>query len=161
MVASVLENDGFYVGRYEAGTTATRSSSSGIEDEVVVKQGVNVYNYIGWSNSDDMTNESGGAVELAKNFDTANGYTSVTSTLIYGIEWDAVMNFIDSAYATGSCGEDSFVRDSSGKGNHAGSLAVTGSNEAHAVKNIYDLGGNVWEWTMEANNANGRVHRGR
>ena len=96
-----------------------------------------------------MTNETGGAVELSKNFDTVNGYTSVTSTLIYGIQWDAIMNFIDLAYATGSCEEDSFVRDSSGKGWYSQSApTTTGSNADYAVKNIYDLGGNVIEWTM-------------
>ncbi len=162
MKTSVLENNGFYVGRYEAGTTATRSSSSGITDPVVIKQGVNVYNYIGWSNSTDMTNETGGAVELSKNFADANGYTSVTSTLIYGVQWDAIMNFIDPAYATGSCEESSFVRDSSGKGWYDQSgLTTTGSNANYAVKNIYDLGGNVAEWTMEAYGTNYRVLRGR
>ena len=162
METSVLENNGFYVGRYEAGTTATRSSSSGIEDQVVIRQGVNVYNYIGWSNSNDMTNETGGAVELSKNFDTANGYTSVTSTLIYGVQWDAIMNYIDPAYATGSCDSSSFVRDSSGKGWYEQSApTTTGSNVNYAVKNIYDLGGNCWEWTMEAYDSDSRVSRGR
>ena len=116
MKSSVLEHDGFYVGRYEAGTETKRTEESGITDPVVIKQGKNVYNYVGWSNSDDMTNELGGAVELSKGFADANGYKSVTSTLIYGVEWDAIMNFIDPAYATGSCGVDSFVRDSTGKG---------------------------------------------
>ena len=163
MKASVLANDGFYVGRYEAGTTnSARSSSSGITDSVVIKQGKYVYNYVGWSNSDDMTNELGGAVELSKNFDTVNGYTSVTSTLIYGVQWDAIMNFIDPAYATGSCTENSFVRDSTGKGWYDQSApTTTGSNENYAVKNIYDLGGNVCEWTMEAYNTGIRVIRGR
>ena len=163
MKASVLANDGFYVGRYEAGTTnSARSSSSGITDAVTIKQGQYVYNYVGWSNSNDMTNELGGAVELSKNFDTVNGYTSVTSTLIYGVQWDAIMNFIDPAYATGSCAEDSFVRDSSGKGWYDQSdPTTTGSNENYAVKNIYDLGGNVYEWTMEAFYTFARVYRGR
>ena len=162
MEASVLENNGFYVGRYEAGTTATRSSSSGITDPVVIRQGVNVYNYIGWSNSDDMTNETGGAVELSKNFADTNGYTSVTSTLTYGIQWDAIMNFIDPAYATGSCDSSSFVRDSSGKGWYDKSApTTTGSNANYATKNIYDLGGNVREWTMEASYTGYRVLRGR
>ena len=164
MKASVLSNDGFYVGRYEAGTTnAARNDSTGITDPVLVQQGKYVYNYVGWSNSNDMTNELGGAVELSKNFDTVNGYTSVTSTLIYGVQWDAIMNFIDPAYATGTCAEDSFVRDSSGKGNYnseSGSLAVTGARENYAVKNIYDLGGNAYEWTMEAYDTIYRVSRG-
>ena len=164
MKANVLANNGFYVGRYEAGTTnSARSSSSGITDEVLVQQGKYVYNYVGWNDSETtaMNDETGGAVELSKNFAGQKGYTSVTSSLIYGVQWDAIMNFIDPAYATGSCAEDSFVRDSSGKGWYdQGAPTTTGSNESHAVKNIYDLGGNVVEWTMEAGYTYGRVLRG-
>ena len=162
MKANVLANNGFYVGRYEAGTTnSARSSSSGITDEVLVQQGKYVYNYVGWSNSYDMTVETGGAVELSKNFANQKGYTSVTSSLIYGVQWDAIMNFIDPTYATGSCAEDSFVRDSSRKGWYNQSVpTTTGSNANYAVKNIYDLGGNVFEWTMEANDTGYRVLRG-
>ena len=166
MVANVLGNNGFYVGRYEAGTTnSARSSSSGITDEVLVQQGKYVYNYVGWNDSetDAMNDETGGAVELSNNFANQKGYSSVTSSLIYGVQWDAIMNFIDPAYATGSCAEDSFVRDSSGKGNYnreSGSPAVTGARANYAVKNIYDLGGNVSEWTMEAHDTDDRVGRG-
>ena len=163
MKASVLMYNGFYVGRYEAGVEgSTRVDGDGIDDEVVIKQGKNVYNYVGWSNSNDMTNETGGAVELSKNFDTKRGYTSVTSTLIYGVQWDAIMAWIDTAYKTGSCAEDSFVRDSTGKGYYEqSSPTVTGSSEFYAVKNIYDLAGNVVEWTMESYLAGTRVLRGR
>ena len=151
MKESVLQYNGFYVGRYEAGVEGEeRTSGSGIEDEVVIKQGKNVYNYVGWSNSDDITVETGGAFELAKNFATERGYTSVISTLIYGVQWDAIMAWIDPAYKTGSCESDSFVVDSTGKGNYSSSLVDTGSNADYAVKNIYDLSGNVREWTMES-----------
>ena len=72
------------------------------------------------------------------------------STLIYAIQWDAIMNFIDPAYATGSCSSTSFVKNSSGKGWYGQSApTTTGSNANYAVNNVYDLGGNVWEWTME------------
>ncbi len=128
MKTSVLMYNGFYVGRYEAGVEGSaRNSGSRINDEVVIKQGKNVYNYVGGSNSDDMTNETGGAVELSKNFDTEREYTSVTSTLIYGVQWDAIMAWIDPAYKTGSCAEDSFVRDSTEKGYYEqSSPTVTG-----------------------------------
>ena len=168
---SVLEYNGFYVGRYEAGTTSTneRTESSGITDDVVVKQGKNVYNYIGWSNSDDMKVETGGAVQKSKEFASVNNYTSVTSTLIYGVQWDAIMQFIDSGYKNqdGTLYEKtSFVANSTGKGNYTGSLLPTGSNSDYAVKNIYDLAGNVDEWTMEslnleAENLYSRIYRSR
>ena len=175
MKEGVLQYNGFYVGRYETGVEGEeRTEDSGIEDEVIIKQGKNVYNYVGWSSSGGMTVGTGGAVELSKNFATERGYTSVTSTLIYGVQWDAIMAWIDPAYKTGSCSTDSFVRDSTGRGNYTeeenvnpwrNSLAATGASANYAVKNIYDLAGNVAEWTMEKiENACGginRVFRGR
>ena len=171
MKQSVLNYNGFYVGRYEAGVEGEeRTENSGIKDEVIIKQGRNVYNYIGWSDSDDMTDETGGAVELSKNFDTKRGYTSVASTLMYGVQWDAIMAWFDPAYKTGSCEENAFVKDSTGKGNFneeentnpwRGSVTVTGASADYEVNNIYDLAGNVDEWSMESFNVGNRILRGR
>ena len=176
MKESVLEHNGFYVGRYEAGTASTeeRTSSSGITDDVVVKQGANVYNYIGWSNSNNMTNETGGAVQKAKEFANEKGYTSVTSTLIYGVQWDAIMAWIEPRYkdknkAEELVAEKNFVADSTGKGNYSedenanswkGKVTTTGASDDYDVKNIYDLAGNVYEWTMESYYTDFRVSRG-
>ena len=52
------------------------------------------------------------------------------------------------------------MADSTGKGNYTGSIAVTGSNPAYQQKHIYDLAGNVREWTMEAYSTGIRVARG-
>ena len=163
MKDSVLNYNGFFVGRYEAGIEGEpRAEGDKIDDEVVVKQGKNVYNYIGWSNSNDMTVETGGAVELSKNFDDKRGYTSVTSTLMYGVQWDAIMAWIDPAYKTGNSTGNSFVRDSTGKGYYEQSApTVTGSSSDYAVKNIYDLAGNCDEWTMESYYTDLRILRGR
>ena len=162
MITSVLENNGFYVGRYEAGTIADseRTATSGITDAVVVKQGAYVYNYIGWNDNNDMSDETGGAVEKSKKFAEENGYTSVISTLVYGIQWDAIMNFIDSNYSNGNCTAESVLVDSSSIGNYTGVLLKTGSNSNYSTKNIYDLAGNVWEWTMEAKDTTNRIFRG-
>ena len=151
MKESVLKYNGFYVGRYEAGTTSTteRTSSSGITEDVVIKQGKNVYNYIGWSNSADIAVTTGGAVQKSKEFATENGYNSVTSTLIYGIQWDAIMQWIDPGYKNEDGTLTSFVADSTGKGNYTGKLEKTGSSQEYIIKNIYDIAGNVSEWTME------------
>ena len=155
MKNSVLKYNGFYVGRYEAGTTA--ESGTGIRGNLIIKQGVNVYNNIIWGNS--MTDATGGAVEVAKGLYSKEN--NVTSTLLYGVQWDAIMTWIDPNYKTGNCDTNiSFVTNSTGKGNYSGILAKTGSNKDYAIKNIYDLAGNVREWTMESNNNSNRIGRG-
>ena len=160
MYASVKENRGFYIGRYEAG-----KDSSG---NVIIKKGVDVYNNVAWSKNKTMneetetTNTQDGAIELARNFDTENGYTTVTSTLCYGVQWDATLTWIDLEY-TG------FAKKSIGKGNYnedentngwKGNVASTGASKNYKVNNIYDMAGNVWEWTMEYSKAVYRVFRG-
>ena len=154
MYKSVKDNGGFYIGRYETGKNN--------EENVVIKKNMRVYNNIPWSESADMSVETGGAVEISRNFARDNGYKSVTSTLCYGVQWDATLNFIDNTY-TG------YAKDSTGKGNYdeeennnqwKGKIATTGACENYAVKNIYDMAGNVWEWTMETCNMAGRTYRG-
>ena len=155
MYQSVYDNEGFYIGRYEAG-----KDSNG---NVVIQKGANVYNSVTWSKNKTMNEESvvegaesnpDGAIELARNFDAANGYTTVTSTLCYGVQWDATLTWIDPDY-TG------FAKDSSGKGYYnASSPTTTGSSSDYEVNKIYDLAGNVYEWTMESFSTLNRVYRG-
>ena len=71
------------------------------------------------------------------------------------------MQWIDPAYKTGTCASDSFVANSDGKGYYnASAPTTTGSSDDYAVKNIYDLAGNVAEWTMESYFTDSRVFRG-
>ena len=164
MYKSVNDNDGFYVGRYEAGTTL--SSGTGKRGEVVSKKGANVYNNIGFADTDNMTDETGGAVEVARNMYSKEKGDSVTSTLIYGVQWDAIMRWIqDIPNLTGG----KYVQDSTGMGwysnnyenvnpTHLTGIDLDGGK--NKVKNIYDLAGNVFEWTMESSYTYGRVIRG-
>ena len=163
MKESVLDHDGFYVGRYEAGIadTVERTNTSDISDDIVIMQGKNVYNYIGFSNSDDLQVETGGALQKSKEFAEERGYTSVESTLIYGIQWDAIMQWIDTNYKKQDGMLTSFVADSTEKGNYSSTgFSQTGSSKNYAIKNIYDLGGNIWEWTMESYGTHARIVRG-
>ena len=159
MYKSVKDNKGFYIGRYEAGTETERNEESTIEDEVLSKKNKFVYNYIGWNSDGTITGETlelGGAVEKARSFSSESGHTNVTSTLVYGVQWDAVMRWISEDENIAG-----YLTDSRGKGNYNTSSTIpTGSNPEYQLKNIYDMAGNVWEWTMEAGSTGGRVYRG-
>ena len=158
MYDSVYRNEGFYIGRYEAG-----KDSSG---NVVVQKGADVYNNVPWSANGDNMQETngttGGAIELARNFDTANNYTTVTSTLCYGVQWDRTLSWIDPEY-TG------FAKNSEGmgwygnnyeEGNADNKTGIDTEGNTNSPKNIYDLAGNVREWIMESYDTNRRVNRG-
>ena len=167
MIQSVYNNKGFYIGRYEAGIKSNMErteQSYGVDEEVVIKQGAYVYNYIGWADTEETTNQLGGAVQKSREMYTGKKGYNVKSCLVYGVQWDAIMAFIDPKYKTSTCSSTSFVANTRGKGNFTGKLAVTGSNSNYSIKNIYDLGGNVMEWTMETRTGFGmtncRFYRG-
>ena len=146
MYKSVKDNGGFYIGRYEAGNDGLGNAIS--------KKYVNLYNNIPWES--DETNGIIGAVEKARDFDTQSGHENVTSTLIYGVQWDAVMRWISKDDKL-----KGYLTDSSDIGNYSGTLnSITGENDNYKIKNIYDLAGNVWEMTMESYNIVYRVSRG-
>lgn len=152
MRRSVENNHGFYIGRFETGEDSLGN--------IVVKQGYEVYRTL-WGNS--MSDISYGAVKLSREFASVNGYQGVTSTLCYGVQWDATMQFMDSNYITGDCAENSYVRNSTNKGQYEtinGEPYKTGYRAEYVEKNIYDMAGNAWELTMEAYGSDRRVCRG-
>ena len=161
MKAQVLKYGGFYIGRFEAGVNSiTLRTDTTTSQTVVCKKGVAPYNYVPWGkamndvntafapsrfNSDKVN--TNGAVYLAKNFASQHNYTSVTSTLTYGCEWDAMCRYIGDSQRTTPTLE-----------NYEPEL--TGSVSTDVSKNIYDLAGNCNEWTMEAYSTGSRVRRG-
>ena len=178
MYKSVQDNGGFYIARYEAGianvdTNGDPIDNNSLETKVVAtgdvkplsKAGLGVWNSIAWGGTSSYTASDGlpgsdsadGAVKVARSMYTKSATCGVTSTLCYGVQWDAVMQFLDSNYLAGNCADDSIVKNGTDKGNYSGSLEPTGY---YAENNIYDLAGNVTEWTMEAYDSNNRVYRG-
>ena len=147
MRAQVLKYGGFYIGRFEAGVNSTTLRTKVTTNQTVVcKKGVAPYNYVPWgkemndvntafapsdNNSDNVS--TNGAVYLAKNMYSSSN--SVTSTLTYGCQWDAMCRYIG---------------DSQRKTPTKSKPELTGSVSTDVSKNIYDLAGNCYEWTMEA-----------
>ena len=149
MKTQVLKYGGFYIGRFEAGVNSiTLRTKVTTAQTVVCKKGVSPYNYVPWgkamNDASEVEGESG-AVYLAKNFASQNNYTSVTSTLTYGCEWDAMCRYIGDSQRTTSDKDE---------------VELTGSVASDISKNIYDLAGNCKEWTIEAYNTDSRVLRG-
>ena len=177
MYKSVEKNGGFYIGRYEAGKDDNGN--------VIIQKGKTVYNNVKWSRNGQMNEESteiaegvdgtkAGAIELARNFDTENNYTTVTSTLCYGVQWDSIMRWMEEIENPNAITTDltKYIQDSTGmgwysdnyqNGNPDYKTGIDINEGRNKIKNIYDLAGNVREWTMESTKytSNMRVYRGR
>ena len=152
--ADVKKYGGFYIGRYEAGvpenqtTIDGKSRTSNVKGVPVSKKEATVWTYINHTN----------AKENAESM-ISNEY--VQTGLITGTAWDTVCHWIKS---------DDELKDSRTYGNYSNSLApanensgtkrTAGFNEKWKVKNIYDLAGNVWEWTSEKEYSSSFIFRG-
>ena len=136
MIASVEKYGGFYIGRYETGNLSQAEA-------VVIKNNSDINNQTWYT----QYNKSKG---VAVN-------SNVTTTMIWGCQWDAVMRWM---YNSGDEEKKTYTYDSTGKGNYSGSRKATGSDPEYAVNNIYDMAGNVLDWTIEAYSTGSRVNRG-
>ena len=181
MLKSVYTNGGFWIGRYEAGLEGDTPRASYTEispsDKAVVKQNKIPYNFV--------TRDE--AQELA----TRMNYNGCTSSLIFGIQWDLTLKYIETKNPAQKA---NLISDSTTIGNYYNSaftlnrgkfakynelsdwkaynseekptlvtgskkkeqgsyengiLLTTGATEATNLQNIYDIAGNVYEWTLE------------
>ena len=128
MIASIKRYGGFYVARYEMGEGASNIS----------RLNVMPYNNIKWYT----------AYSSAKSYNKAG----VTSGMIWGSQWDAMLNF----GLTNSSDSAKVVANTNG--NHNNTILKTGiwlgtTDQTDKINNIIDLEGNVKEWTMEADNS--------
>ena len=97
--------------------------------------------------------------------------------MIWGCQWDQIMIWMKDIRNNNVVqGSRYFIINSSNMGNYLNTeIKISEDQTKRAgeafrfkagevggamIKNIYDLAGNVWEWTMEANFTNSRTVRG-
>ena len=174
MLKSVYENGGFYVGRYEAGIVENRTlygpkNSDGkytIEGMSTPVSKADAYPYT-WVTRTQAQN-------LASNVNSG----TKTSSLMFGVQWDLILAFMHTKgnVSNNEINENSVnlgnyrdniwnitnknakysVEDGNNyincpyeKKQAENILLTTGSSEKFAHMNIYDIAGNVWEYTLE------------
>ena len=154
---SVEKYKGFYIGRYEAGdkdsteasTPALRTSSSSTSNKISIKANQAPYNYVTRTQ----------AVSLAEGFATKQGYKAKTK-LVSSYAWDTTIAFLQKVNSDyGSSSEEGNYNDTTfsytditgaSKTKAEGSRVLVPTGQTTPVCNIYDMGGNVWEWTTES-----------
>ena len=135
VVKKVIESKGFWIGRYE--TSGMSRSNDDIAVNIVAgkeeKDGINSVNwYRMYKQQQNYVSKKG--------LDTS----TTQSTMILGAAWDQTMIFAN-------CANETTPKKTS---------KITGNVETDCYKNIYDLCGNLEEWTTEVNLTTRRVIRG-
>ncbi len=181
MLKSIFENGGFYIGRYETGSNTPRFLVSDSLTKPVIQRDVYPYNWVTCRQAQEK------AIELATG--------GKTSSLLFGIQWDLVMKFMEEK---GAKTQEELKTNSESWGNYknvtfettrglyttapstsgswnpvsgtnqytkpasTGVLLTTGATDRNSVLGIYDLAGNIWEWTLEksSNNSSPCADRG-
>lgn len=169
MLRSVYKNEGFWVGRYEAGdaeataSNTTRISAMGNTNQAVIKANQIPYNYV--------------TCKQAQELATRLSIGGKTSSLMFGIQWNLVCKFLEEKT---TLNENDMNGDSTNWGNYLNSsvvisrgkynttpnsptsqwlditqiekngkmLLTTGASEDTNKMNIYDFAGNVRECTL-------------
>lgn len=165
MLESVKNNGGFYIGRYESGIVQARTAKGNISADATITENVYPYNFVTRTQAQILT----------ENIIIENRTTS----LMYGVQWDAVLRFITEYKSSYSVTVD--AGGSTDWGNYANSefsfnniakvkyttngtswqqtqnsktasnacVLTTCSSAQNSLLNICDIAGNVSEYTLE------------
>lgn len=186
MLESVYENGGFWIGRYEAGLEEGKALriqyvELSESDKAVIKPNMIPYNYV--------------TRDEAQTLATRMNYANCTSSLIFGVQWDLTLKYIETKKVTTvPYIKTKLTLDSTEIGNYRNSelmltrgkftrydelldwkdfnnedktglvigrkkiaqnyyknaiILTTGAAQETNLQNIYDIAGNMLEWTLE------------
>ena len=176
MLKSVYQNGGFWVGRYEAGIKVNRTDLGEATTIPLSKENLYPYTYVTRTQ----------AKVLAEKVESG----SYTSSLMFGVQWDLMLKYIETKnsaqksnlltnsipignykdnlwnitninakYSENS--GSSFIACPKPKTKNASILLTTGADTSFSLMNIYDIAGNVWEWTLEKTSSKDNPCAGR
>ena len=174
MLKSVFENGGFWIGRYEAGADDYVSNDDGAARDVVVQKNKFTYNWVNIAQAQSLsstlsTNPSrtsslmfGIQWDLVCKYIEAKNVTSEEGTLLdeYLLTHNCVEfgNYSNAGFdittenAQQSIGDEtdySIINQDHNKNVDEAILLTTGASDRNKIMNIYDLGGNQFEITLE------------
>ena len=171
MLKSVYQNGGFYIGKYETGIEdkpKTSGSSTTAPKEIpVIKQNAYPYNNVTCSQAQTLANsmESGkytSSLMFGVQWDLVLKYLETKGTVQADLKTDSTNlgNYnnnlwnitnenskyaIYTNYKLGDWTNGAYGKKTS----NSNILLSTGASETFSKQGIYDIAGNVWEWTLE------------
>ena len=159
MVNKVSGQKGFWVGRYETSNMTSDNSQDTTNKVKIIRGTTNGINYVNWYR---MYAQQKAYRSLTEISDTR------TSSMIWGSQWDQIMIWMKEVENKSK--NSYYVVNALGMGNYGttddsdtskSNPVQTGNSDSYKVKNVFDLAGNVRDWTLEASYTNFRIIRRR
>ena len=166
IIESIKKYGGFYIGRYETGGLNGTAVVRKMDTNIAIQNWYTMYKKcltLKGTNTDVKTSMIFGnlwdeALEwLVKSGATISDGTTLTYQLMknsttWGNYYDATFNYI------AANAEMPLMTET--KETNKRTIISAGSAEYTKANNVYDMAGNVWDWTIEASSTNNRVYRG-